>query len=242
MFIYILIASLVGSVCALIGGVVLLWKENLARKVSLFLLSFAVGALLGAAFFDLLPEASEELQGEALFLFPLIGIITAYLFERFLFWHHCHDLESCPRRVMSGTVLLGDAVHNFIDGLVIALSFTLSIPVGIAATLAVFFHEVPQEIADFGVLLHAGYSKKKVFFYNLATALTTPVGAIFGYFALPFIHSTLPQLAAFAAGLFIYIAIADLLPELHRETRTRNLVHILFIFLGLAALRLVGIL
>ena len=242
MFIYILIASLVGSVCALIGGVVLLWKENLARKASLFLLSFAVGALLGAAFFDLLPEASEELQGEALFLFPLIGIIAAYLFERFLFWHHCHDLENCQRRVMSGTVLLGDAVHNFIDGLVIALSFAISIPVGIAATLAVFFHEVPQEIADFGVLLHAGYSKKKVFFYNLATALTTPVGAILGYFTLPFIHSALPQLAAFAAGLFIYIAIADLLPELHRETRTRGLVHILFMLLGLAALRLVGIL
>lgn len=240
MFLQILIASLVGSIFALIGGVVLLWKENFARKISLYLVSFAVGSLLGAAFFDLLPEAIEEAENGSIFVVLILGILTVFIFEKFLRWYHCHDREVCDFHTMSSAVLFGDAVHNFIDGIVIAISFSLSVPIGIATTIAVFFHEVPQEIADFGVLLHSGYTKTKVFTYNLLTALTTPVGAILGYFALPFLSSAVPHLAAFAAGTFIYIAMSDLLPEVGHKTRPREFAHVFVIILGLVIIWSVG--
>ena len=138
-------------------------------------------------------------------------------------------------------MLFGDAVHNFIDGIIIASSFSLGTPVGIAATVAVFFHEVPQEIGDFGVLLHAGYSKGKVLLYNFLTALTTPVGAIAGYFVLPFIPNVVPTLAAFAGGIFIYIAMSDLMPELNHKSKPQEFAHLFFIVLGLAILWTIGV-
>jgi len=242
MFIQIIIASLVGSVFALIGGVILLTKEEFARKASLYLVSFAIGALLGAALFDLLPEAFEAAgDGKSIFVFVVLGILLLFIFEKFLRWYHCHDTESCHLHTFSSAVLFGDAVHNFIDGIIIASSFSLGTPVGIAATVAVFFHEVPQEIGDFGVLLHAGYSKGKVLLYNFLTALTTPVGAIAGYFVLPFIPNVVPTLAAFAGGIFIYIAMSDLMPELNHKSKPQEFAHLFFIVLGLAILWTIGV-
>jgi zinc and cadmium transporter len=243
MFIQILIASLVGSIFALVGGVVLLAKEKLARRLSLILVSFAIGALLGAAFFDLLPEALEEAaDGKSVFVFAVLGILLLFIFEKFLRWYHCHDTETCDVHTFSGAVLFGDTIHNFIDGIIIALAFSLGTPVGIATTVAVFFHEVPQEIGDFGVLLHAGYSKAKVLLYNVLTALATPVGAIAGYLALPFISNFIPALTAFAGGVFIYIAMSDLVPEIHSKSRPNEIIHLVFIILGLLALWSIGIL
>ena len=240
MFLQIIIASLVGSIVALVGGVVLLAKESLARKLSLVLVSFAVGALLGAVFFDLLPEAVEGNDPRGIFIFVILGLLALYSFEKGLKWYHCHDKEMCDIHTFSTTVLFGDAIHNFIDGVVIALSFNLSFEAGVATTIAVFFHEVPQEIGDFGVLLHAGYTKAKVFLYNLLTALTTPIGAVFGYIALPFISGFLPQLIAFAAGSFIYIAVSDLMPELRHKTKGADLIHLVPIFLGILIIWGVG--
>jgi zinc and cadmium transporter len=243
MFIQIIIASLVGSVFALVGGIILLAKENLARKISLYFVSFAIGALLGAAFFDLLPEAIEKSGGDGnIFLFTLLGIIVLFVFEKFLRWYHCHDAETCEIHTFSSAVLFGDAVHNFIDGVIIALSFSLGTPVGIAATVAIFFHEVPQEIGDFGVLLHAGYTKSKVLLYNILTALTTPLGAIAGYFALPFFSNAVPVLTAFGGGIFIYIAVSDLMPEVHRKSQPKEFAHFFLIILGLVLLWTIGIL
>lgn len=242
MFVQILIASLIGSIFALIGGIILLTKEKLARKISLLLVSFAVGSLMGATFFDLIPEALEKSGGDAnIFIFVILGILTLFVFEKFLRWYHCHDTETCDIHSFSSTVLLGDAIHNFIDGIIIALSFSLGVPVGIATTIAVFFHEIPQEIGDFGVLLHAGYSKSKVFLYNILTALTTPVGAIVGFFALPFISNIIPSLTAFAGGVFIYIAMSDLVPELHHKSKPNEFTHLFFIILGLVLLWTIGI-
>lgn len=240
MFLQIIIASLVGSVVALVGGALLLAKENLAKKLSLVLVSFAVGALLGAVFFDLLPEALEENSPRGIFVFVILGLLTLYVFEKGLKWYHCHDKEACDIHTFSTTVMFGDTIHNFIDGIVIALSFNLGFEAGVATTIAVFFHEVPQEIGDFGVLLHAGYTKTKVFFYNFLTALTTPIGATFGYVALPFITNFLPQLIAFAAGSFIYIAVSDLMPELQHKTRGADLAHLIPIFLGILIIWGVG--
>lgn len=234
---------MVGSVFALVGGVVLLAKEQLARKVSLYLVSFAIGTLLGAAFFDLLPEALEEASnGRGVLIFTVLGILLLFVFEKFLRWYHCHDAEKCELHSFSSAVLFGDAIHNFIDGVIIALSFSLGVPVGIATTVAVFFHEVPQEVGDFGVLLHAGYSKGKVLLYNVLTALTTPVGAIAGYFALPFFSNAVPVLTAFAGGIFIYIAMSDLVPELHHKSKPGEFIHLLLILLGLALLWTIGVL
>lgn len=240
MFIQIIIASLVGSVFALVGGALLLTKENLAKRFSLVLVSFAVGALLGAVFFDLLPEALEGNDPQGIFVFVILGLLSLYLFEKGLKWYHCHDKETCDIHTFSSTVLVGDAIHNFIDGIIIALSFSLSTEAGVATTIAVFFHEVPQEIGDFGVLLHAGYTKSKVLFYNFLTALTTPIGAIIGYLALPFINDLLPQLIALAAGSFIYIAVSDLMPELRHKAKGADLVHLVPIFLGILIIWGVG--
>jgi len=230
-----------GSVFALIGGLVLLWREGIARKISLTLVSFAAGALIGAAFLDLLPEALDTLTYERVALTVIVGILTIFIFEKFLKWYHCHDQEVCDYHTFSSTVLFGDAVHNFIDGIVIAASFSVNVGVGIATTIAIFFHEVPQEIGDFGVLLHAGYSKAKVFFYNLLTAFTTVVGAMLGYLALSWATHYIGWLLAFAAGTFIYISVSDLLPELRHRSNKPDILHVAAVVAGVAVIWLVGI-
>ena len=135
---------------------------------------------------------------------------------------------------------MGDAIHNFIDGVIIAVSFLVSIPLGVAATIAVFFHEIPQEIGDFGVLLHAGYNRSRIIFLNFLTALSTILGAVMAFFAAPFFEQTLPYFLAFAAGGFIYIAVADLLPQLQRSSRGSDIPHLAVMILGVLLILAVG--
>lgn len=240
MIFQVLAASLMGSVVALGGGVVLLYKERWVKKISLYLVSFAAGALLGAAFFDLLPEAIEKTES-GIFAAVLGGIIALFLFEKILKWHHCHD-EECDAKTISSTVLFGDAIHNFLDGIAIAAAFLVSVPVGIATTIAVFFHEVPQEIGDFGVLLHNGYAKGKIFLYNFFGALATPAGALMGYFLLSYIEPWLGIILAFTAGAFIYISTSDLIPEVRHKEKGNEFGHVFTIILGIAVVFLVGLL
>ncbi|MEK7193990.1 MAG: ZIP family metal transporter [Patescibacteria group bacterium] len=244
-FYWILGASVFGGVLSLIGGFLLLFKENFARRASLYLVSFAVGALLGAAFFDLIPEALELAsleKGSLIFGAVLFGFLTLFTFEKLLRWHHCHDEKECEFYSIGPLVIFGDAIHNFIDGVIIALSFLVSLPLGIAASLAVFFHEVPQEIGDFGVLIHAGYSRAKVILVNILSSLTAPLGAVITYFISPIFIERLPYFLSFAAGLFIYIAATDLLPHIHRHTKPSNLFHLFIIVLGILSILGVGIL
>ena len=241
MLFQVLAASLVGSVVALIGGVVLLYKEKWAKKISLFLISFAAGALLGAAFFDLLPEAMEETGKSEMFAAVLAGIMAIFLFEKVLKWHHCHD-EECDAKAVSSAVIFGDAIHNFLDGIAIAAAFLVGVPVGVATTIAVFFHEVPQEIGDFGILLHNNYTKGKVFLYNFLGALTTPLGALIGYFLLAYISPWLGTILAFTAGTFIYISTSDLIPEVRHKEKGNEFGHVFTIILGIAVVFLVGLL
>lgn len=241
MFLQTVLASLVGSVVALVGGVLLLWKEGFARRISLILVSFATGSLLGAAFLELLPEALEDLSYEKSALIVIFGILAIFLFEKGIKFYHHHEHESHVHTFFAKTVLAGDAFHNFIDGVVIALAFSVSSEVGLATTVAVFFHEVPQEIGDFGVLIHAGYKKAKVLWLNILTALTTPLGAIIGYVLLPWISGYVPYFLAFAAGIFIYISVSDLLPELKdKKTHWSDVFHITSIILGVAVIWVVG--
>lgn len=220
----------------------LLYKKKLTRETSLFFISFAIGSLLGAAFFELLPDALR-IAGikKSVFIFVIVGIALFFLLERFLRWYHCHEQE-CDLHVISSTVLIGDTIHNFLDGIAIAASFMVGgKAAGVATTIAIFFHEVPQEIGDFGVLMHAGYSRLKIFLYNLASAIATPLGAIASFFVLPYFTSIMPYLLAFTSGVFIYIATSDLLPEVHHKTKPQEFSHVLVIFMGLAVIFLIGI-
>jgi len=212
---WILIFSLFGSVFCLIGGIFLLWRQKLAKKIAIYLISFAAGALLGAAFLHMLPEAVSKAGGKIL-IYALIGLLVMFLVEKFLLWYHCHN-RKCPVHGFAYTILIGDGVHNFVDGIIIGASFLISIPLGIITALAVAIHEIPQEIGDFGVLIHAGWKRKKVLLYNLLMASATPIAAILVYFSSSFFDKALVPLIAFAAGNFIYIAGSDLIPEIHKH-------------------------
>ena len=219
-FTYIILFTLLGSVFSLIGGIILVYKKKLVLKISHFLASFAAGTLLGAAFFDLLPEALNEGEIQTILFWVLAGILVFFLLERFIHWfhhHHEHLHKETPPTIP--LVIFGDSVHNFIDGVAIAATFLTSIPLGIVTTLAVAAHEIPQEIGDFGILLHRGLAKKKVLFFNFASALTALLGAIATFLLGEALANILPTLLAITAGFFIYIAASDLIPEIHHENR-----------------------
>jgi zinc and cadmium transporter len=214
-FVYILVFSLLGSIASLIGGVFLLYKADWAKEASGHLVSFAAGVLLSAAFFDLLPEALEMVEEiDEVFLFTLGGIVVFFLVERFLLRLHHHDrFHDLPP--VSSLVVVGDAIHNFIDGIIITTTFLVSRPLGVVTSLAIISHEIPQEIGDFGILLHGGMERKKVLFVNLAAALTTVLGAILTFIFASSVSLVMAPLLSFAAGNFIYIAASDLIPEIH---------------------------
>lgn len=229
LFLWILIFSFLGSVFCLIGGLFLLWKEKWARKIALYLVSFAAGALLGAAFLHLLPEAVDE-GGTKMFFYVLSGLLVMFLAEKFLCWYHCHD-GKCKVHTFSYTILFGDGIHNFIDGIIIGISFLISIPLGIVTALAIAFHEIPQEIGDFAVMLHGGMKRAKVLIYNLLAALMTPLAAILTYIFSSSLEKAIIPLIAFAAGNFIYIASSDLIPEIHKETKKSKAIAQFFLLL-----------
>lgn len=221
---YILLATFLGSIGALIGGIILLSREKFALKISHFLASFAAGILLGTAFFDLLPEALREGQELNLDIpsWVLVGIVLFFLIERFIHWFHHHEKHHEYRqetKTIVPLIIVGDTVHNFLDGVVIAATFLTSIPLGIVTTFAVFAHEVPQEISDFGLLLHKGLARRKIIFVNIASAAAALVGAVLTYFLGNILENYIPIFLALTAGFFIYIATSDLIPEIQYERR-----------------------
>jgi zinc and cadmium transporter len=246
--VYILLFTFIGSVASLMGGLLLLSREKLVMKFSHYLFSFAAGVLLGTAFFDLLPEAvehGEEITAAALesgvevsefnvFLWTLIGILLFFLIVRFIHWFHHHD-EHSPQEEKATVplILLGDSFHNLIDGIVIATTFLVSIPLGIVTALAVAAHEIPQEIGDFAILLKRGVKKSKVLLFNVMSALVSLVGAVITYFIGESIDVYLPILLSLTAGFFIYIAASDLIPELHtKEKKSIIFMETIILFFG----------
>ena len=221
---YILLFTFIGSVGALIGGIILLSYEKFALKVSHFLASFAAGILLGTAFFDLLPEAVHEGEKADINIFPwvLFGIVLFFLIERFIHWFHHHEefhKEKDESKSTLPLIIVGDTMHNFIDGVVIAATFMVSIPLGIATSLSVFAHEIPQEIGDFGLMLHKGLKPKKIILVNVLSAAAAFLGAVITYSVGNILEGYLPMFLAVTAGFFIYIASSDLIPEIHHEKR-----------------------
>lgn len=203
------------------------------------MVSFSAGALFGDAFIHLLPEIIDEVGfGLEISIYVMFGIGFSFVIEKFIHWRHCHIPTSKqhihPFAIMN---LVGDSVHNFIDGLIIGASYLVSMQVGIATTLAVILHELPQEIGDFGVLLYGGFSKFKALFFNFITALTAVVGAIFALLISSYVENITVFLIPFAAGTFIYIAGSDLIPEIHKEVDVKkSLLQFIAIILGVAVM------
>lgn len=244
---YILFFTFLGSVLSLIGGVLLLLNEKITLKYSHFLAAFAAGTLLGTVFFDLLPEAikeSEHITKETsieinIFFWTLFGILGFFLLERFIHWFHHHQHEYLDEKVKPTIPLIiaGDSVHNFIDGVVIAATFLVSIPLGIVTTLAVAAHEIPQEIGDFGILFHKGMKRKKIILVNILSALTAILGALLSFWLGKRIEVFLPIFLSITAGFFIYIAASDLIPEIHHENRKGfAVIETFLMFLGVATI------
>jgi len=232
---YILGSVLVVSLVSLVGIFTLLIKHKYLDKIIFTLVSFAMGSLLGAAFLDLLPE-SFEASGHLDFAFVLFGILLFFIVEKFLFWYHCHK-DNCEVHTFSYMSLIGDAIHNFMDGMIIATAFITNISLGIVTTIAIIMHEIPQELGDFGILCHGGFTKKKALFYNFLSALTAFLGAIivciFSVQCESAVHIILP----FAAGGFIYIACTDLMPELGKELNAkRSFYQLTLMFLGIGVI------
>ena len=221
---YILIFTFIGSVGGLAGGLLLLLKEKYTLKISHFLASFAAGVLLATAFFDLLPEAAEgaEKLGINVFVWTLVGIIIFFFTERFMHWFHHHEDYHDDRNGSKNSlplIIVSDTIHNFLDGIVIAASFLVSPSVGIFTALAVFAHEIPQEIGDFGLMLHKGMSKKNIIIVNIISALASLAGALLTYSLGNILVNYIPIFLSITAGFFIYIASSDLIPEIHHERR-----------------------
>ena len=240
-YIYAFVSVIIVSLVSLIGVFSLSLKEEIIKKYISLFISLAVGALLGDAFIHLIPEAFENFSDPSVASLLIIsGIILFLIIEKFLHWHH-HDDDTEKNHIhphpVGKLLLFTDGFHNLIDGIIIGVSFLVSIPIGIATTLAVVLHEIPQELGDFAVLIHSGYEKKKALWLNFLSALMSVFGLlialIFGSVAETFSLWVLP----IAAGGFIYIAVADLIPELQKTKRLKySIFQILTVFIGISAM------
>lgn len=247
--IYTLISVFLVSIVSLVGLLSISTKILHQHKILLFLVSLSAGTLFGSVFFHLLPEALKE-QGYTFFTASIIlaGIITFFVLEKVIHWHHCHghffqnkhshNKEHTSNKKSKESIawlnLAGDGLHNFMDGLVIAGSYLVNIPTGIATTIAVIIHEIPQEFADFGVLIYSGFSIPKALFLNFLSALVAVLGAIIGVFFASKSPLFLSMILPFAAGGFLYIAGSNLIPELHKDcTATESFFHFIALVLGI---------
>lgn len=238
----ILISTVLVSLIAFIGIVALALKERLLKEILLILVALSAGALLGGAFLHLIPEAVAESNSPLLFPFVLTGFVLFFLVEKLLHWRHCHK-GKCDIHTFAYMSLFGDAVHNFIDGLIIAASFVADMHLGISTTIAVVLHEIPQEIGDFGVLIYGGFGKMKALLFNFLTALTAILGGIAGYYLSGIVDASSQFLLPFAAGGFIYIAASDLIPEIRKSSELRDSALYFTMFLiGMALMQAVKLL
>lgn len=230
-------AILIVSLLSLAGVLTLTFSRDILKNSLLILISFAAGALLGDAFLHLLPEFVEEQGG-----FPISaslgllgGVLAFFVLEKVLHWHHSHIAAEEVLHPVAITNLIGDALHNFVDGAIIAGAFLTSAKLGVATTVAVAFHEIPQEIGDFGILVHAGLTPRRALFLNFITALTAVVGGVATLVAASFVEGLETALIPITAGGFVYIASTDLIPELHKEPEAgKSLLQLAALIIGVA--------
>ncbi|GAB6046968.1 ZIP family metal transporter [Methyloparacoccus murrellii] len=231
LLIWIVVFTLIGGILSVAcAALLLLVPENHHPRILPHGISFALGALLSVAFLDLLPDALTTAGSEAsgaIMGTVLAGILSFFLLEKLLLWRHCHadrcetHSEEHYHQPAGTLIVVGDAIHNFVDGILIAAAFMTDVHLGIITSLAVAAHEIPQEVGDFAILLQSGYGKWRALAFNLLSSLATLVGGILAYFSLEHLHGLLPYILALAASSFVYIAVADLIPSLHQKTSAR---------------------
>ncbi|MDG5815050.1 ZIP family metal transporter [Chitinispirillales bacterium ANBcel5] len=240
MLYWILLATLSTSLMAFVGALTLFFRSHILKLILSVLVAFSAGTLLGASFIHLIPEAFHE-RGvdEQLFLWLLLGFTVMFLLEQTISWHHCNFItEKQKKAPVTYMILVADGVHNFIDGLAIGGAFIVSFEAGIAVWVASIAHEIPQELGEFGVLLHGGWKKGKALLFNFISALSIVPGGVVAYFAAQFLDMTF--LLPFAAGTFIYIAASDLIPEVkHTEELRDGLKHFVAFIAGMALMYLI---
>lgn len=214
----VIVFALVGSVVSLaFAGLVLLLPDRTLARVLPDLIAYAVGTLLGAALLGLVPHALAHAPAPRVMATLLAGVLLFFALEAALIVRHCHETD-CPTHGVAGPlILLGDALHNLVDGIVITAAFLASVPLGVSTSLAIVSHEVPQETGDFAILLHGGYSRRQAFAFNLLSSLATLVGALGAYWLRDAVEPVLPYVMTLAAASFLYIALADLIPMVHRR-------------------------
>ena len=246
-----LISVIIVSLLSLIGAAIFLFRDSVLQRGMFLLVSLAVGALFGDAVIHLIPEAFEQIgNGATASLYILTGIVGLFVLEKFLHWRHVHSHDTAEghhdeevvMREQGGRikplgylVLISDGIHNFIDGILIGASYLVSIEVGIATTLAVILHEIPHEFSDFGLLIHAGFTKGRALLMNFFSALTAILGTVVAFSLGGAQNTLIPILVAFGAGSFLYIAGSDLVPELHKTSNVRHsLLQFAAIVIGIA--------
>ena len=234
---YTLVSVFLISIISLVGILALSFKTEKLKKFLIYLISLSAGTLLGDAFFHLLPETLETTKIFTTSLFILIGITLFFFLEKIIHWQHCHANILDEKHIHSFAYmnLVGDAIHNFLDGIIIAASYLISVQAGIATTMAVILHEIPQEIGDFGVLIHGGFSKTKALAVNFISALAAVLGAIITLIATSTIQNIESYLVPIAIGGFIYIAGSDLIPEIHKHSEkiSKSLLQIISFLIGI---------
>ena len=243
LILWILVFSLLGSIGAVAGaGLMLALPVMIRGRLLPYLISYATGTLLGAAFLGMIPAALEQAPTREILAAVLAGMVLFFTLEKLVLWRHCHDSECRVHSQAAPLILVGDAFHNFVDGVVIAAAFLISIPLGIATSIAVIAHEVPQEIGDFAILLESGYSRTKALVLNTLSAATTLPGAMLAYFWLEDTRTLVPYILALSAASFIYIATADLVPNLHRRILLQDAVRqIALMLLGIGTIALLQV-
>ena len=234
-YLHVVIFSLMGGLFSLAAGVLLLSRRRTAQGLAHYATPFAAGALLAAALFDLLPESIGLTAEGAATRWMLGGVVLFFLLEHSLKWfHHHHDHEGREHGQTAPLIIIGDSIHNMLDGIAIGAAFLISVPTGIVAAIAVAAHEIPQEIGDFGLLLRAGYGRKRVLIINAASALMSTVGALLTFWVGTEASLPVGELLAITAGMFVYIALADLIPIIHDNKERFSHVGAALLILGVA--------
>lgn len=236
---YVILSTGIISLISLVGVSIFSIKSKVLHKILFWLVGLSSGTLMGGAFLHLLPEALEKSESSLTVLtMVLIAFVIFFIIEKILHWRHCHK-DHCEVHQFGSMNIIGDSIHNIIDGLAIGASFAVDLNLGIATSLAIALHEIPQEISDFAVLIYSGFSKTKAIFFNLLAALTAIIGGIIGYYLGNNSEVALLYLLPFAAGGFIYISASDLLPEIRKEKElNKSLISFLFFILGVVIMAL----
>lgn len=238
----VVIAVLLISLIPVFVGLIALRLPAFKKSSMWFFVSFAAGVMLGNAFYDLLPESVANFGNASILSCTLMGIIFFYLMEKYFLWH-THEFGGDQQHRTSAMVMLGDTLHNFVDGIVIAGAFLMTPALGIATSLAIAFHEIPQEVADFSILVSGGTKAKKAIVLNFLSGLVALLGGILGYTFLSIAAILIPYLTAFAAGMFIYIACSDLIPRTHEWDKSKFDIKTVISFLaGIALIKILALL